>query len=160
MRRAGLAMAALLLMAAASNDPAERLADPAQESRARHLFQEIRCLVCQNESIDDSEADLAEDLRRVVRDQIGAGRSDADVRRFLTERYGDFVLLRPPFSLGNAALWLTPFAIVLAGGGGLLLLRRGKAEAAEAGLSAEERARVDELVSVSDGGRLGRHDSA
>lgn len=143
----GFIFAALLLTGAASNDPAERLRDPAQESRARHLFQEVRCLVCQNESIDDSEADLATDLRRVVRGQVQAGRSDTDIRRFLTDRYGDFVLLRPPFSLGNAALWLTPFAILLGGGSLLLLRRRGPTPPDDDALSEDERSRLDRLSS-------------
>jgi cytochrome c-type biogenesis protein CcmH len=114
-------LAAVLCMAAAS-DPAERLPDPAQEARARHLFQQVRCLVCQNESIDDSEADLAKDLRRIVRGQVRQGRSDAQIERFLTDRYGEFVLMRPAFSLGNAVLWTAPFLVVV-GGVALLLLR-------------------------------------
>ena len=148
--RVGAVLAALLLTAAASNDPAERLRDPAQETRARHLFQEVRCLVCQNESIDDSEADLAEDLRRVVRAQVQAGRSDTDIRRFLTDRYGDFVLLRPPFSLGNAALWLTPFAIVLGGGSVLMFRRRTRSPPpTDDTLSEDERERLDRLTAPS-----------
>ncbi len=107
-------LAALLTLAAAS-DPSERLPDPAQEARARALFSEIRCLVCQNESIDDSTAELAGDLRKVVREQIAAGRSDGQVKAFLTDRYGEFVLLRPRFSLANSVLWLGPFVAVLAG---------------------------------------------
>ena len=122
-----LALAAAGCLAAAAADPAERLPDPSQEARARGLFRQVRCLVCQNESIDDSEADLAADLRRIVRQQIAAGKSDAEVRTFLTDRYGEFVLFKPRFSLGNAALWLTPFAVV--GLGGVLMVglrRRGR----------------------------------
>ena len=100
---------------AAASDPSERLPDPTQEARARHIFEQVRCLVCQNESIDDSQADLARDLRQVVRDQVRSGRSDDQIKHFLVDRYGEFVLLRPSFSLGNAALWLGPFAVVLAG---------------------------------------------
>jgi cytochrome c-type biogenesis protein CcmH len=85
-------------MAGAAADPAERLPDPVQEARAREIFREVRCLVCQNESIDDSEAALAGDLRQVVRDQVKQGRSDKQIRAFLVERYGEFVLLKPPFS--------------------------------------------------------------
>nr|WP_269713881.1 cytochrome c-type biogenesis protein [Caulobacter sp. NIBR2454] len=137
-------MIGAVLCLAAASDPSERLADPAQEARARELFQEVRCLVCQNESIDDSEAELAGDLRRVVRDEIVAGRSDAEIRRFLVERYGEFVLLKPAFSAGNAALWLAPFGIVLVGGALLfgLLRRRPKAEA----LSVEEETRLKALL--------------
>lgn len=146
MRRALAALLAALSLAAAS-DPAERLPDPAQEARARHLFQEIRCLVCQNESIDDSEADLARDLRQIVREQVRAGRSDAEIRSFLVARYGQFVLLKPPFDAGNLALWLGPFAVVLLGAG-LLLLRLRPAPAA-APLSESEERRLADLLQAS-----------
>jgi cytochrome c-type biogenesis protein CcmH len=108
MRRLLAALAAVFCMAAAS-DPAERLPDPAQEARAREIFQQVRCLVCQNESIDDSDAELARDLRSLVREQVAAGRSEAEVKAYLTARYGEFVLLRPAFSLGNLILWAAPF---------------------------------------------------
>jgi cytochrome c-type biogenesis protein CcmH len=138
----GLAvLAAVLCLGAAAADPAERLPDPAQEARARSLFRQVRCLVCQNESIDDSEADLAADLRRVVRQQIAAGKSDGEVKAFLTDRYGEFVLFKPRFSAGNAVLWLTPFAIVGVGGALLILFRR-RGGALEAPLSPEEEDRV------------------
>jgi cytochrome c-type biogenesis protein CcmH len=119
--RRGLALAAalsaaVLCMGASADDPAARLANPAQEARARHLFQQLRCVVCQNESIDDSQAPLADDLRRIVRGQIVAGRTDAQVRDFLVQRYGEFILLTPTLTLGNAALWLTPFMLILLGG--------------------------------------------
>ena len=114
-RRTLLALAALGLVAAAPT--------PAGEARAHALFRQIRCVVCQNESIDDSGAELAGDLRAIVREQIAAGRSDVEIRRFLTDRYGEFVLLRPRMSAANALLWTTPFA--LAGGGlGVFALRR------------------------------------
>jgi cytochrome c-type biogenesis protein CcmH len=141
--RVWAALFAALSLAAAS-DPAERLPDPAQEARARQLFQQIRCLVCQNESIDDSEADLAHDLRQVVREQVKAGRSDAEIRDFLVARYGQFVLLKPPFDAGNLALWLGPFAIALLGGG-LLLARLRKPAPAEP-LSEEEEQRLADLM--------------
>jgi cytochrome c-type biogenesis protein CcmH len=143
MKRLLIALAAVLCIAAAS-DPAERLADPAQEARAREIFREVRCLVCQNESIDDSEADLAADLRRVVRSQVEAGRSDAEIRGFLVDRYGEFVLLKPPFSAGNLALWAGPFVVLLLGGALLaVLLRRRQGPQA---LSDEEEARVSALM--------------
>src|SRR3569833_1398253 len=104
---AAVAAAALFCMGGAS-DPGERMKDPAQEARAEHLFTQLRCLVCQNESIDDSEADLARDLRQIVRQQVAAGRSDAQIRSFLVDRYGEFILLKPKFSIGNALLWLAP----------------------------------------------------
>ena len=149
-----ITLAAVACMAAAS-EPGERLADPAQEARARALFGEVRCLVCQNESIDDSQADLAADLRRVVRQEIAKGSSDREVRAFLVARYGEFVLLKPPFSAGNAVLWLAPLAILAAGGGLLAaLLRRrredGAAEPDEAeGLSLEEEARLAALLGAN-----------
>jgi cytochrome c-type biogenesis protein CcmH len=139
---------ALLLTAAASNDPADRLADPRQEAHARALFRDIRCLVCQNQSIDESEAPLAEDLRRIVRQQILAGRTDAQIKRYLVDRYGDFVLERPAFSPGNAILWGAPFAVVLIGGAVLLMRRRSRQD--EAPLSYEEEAKVTRISSELD----------
>ena len=117
MRRARLLIAALagVLSLAAASDPAERLKDPAQEAQARQIFRDVRCLVCQNESIDDSEAELAHDLRQIVREQIRAGKSSAQIKAFLTERYGEFVLLTPSFSAGNLALWGGPFLVVILG---------------------------------------------
>lgn len=136
-----IAAAAIALTAGAS-DPSERLPDQAQEARARTLFKEVRCLVCQNESIDDSEAQLAGDLRLVVREQVKAGRSDAEIRDFLVERYGEFVLLKPRFSVGNAVLWLAP-AVVLLIGGVLMagLLRRRATPEPELTAAEEERVR-------------------
>lgn len=139
-----LALLAAIFCLAAAADPRDRLADPAQEARARALFQEIRCVVCQSESIDDSEAELARDLRQTVRSEVAAGWSDARIRRFLVQRYGEFILLRPRFSIANAAAWLTPFAIVL-GGLGALLLRRARPERGPEGLTPEEEARLAKL---------------
>lgn len=136
---------AALALAAAASDPSERLASPAEEARARELFREIRCVVCQNESIDDSEADIARDLRAAVREQVAAGRSDAEVRAFLVDRYGEFVLLKPAFTAGNAVLWLAPFLIVLAAAAGFLLnARRRPAEAPE--LTEVEEAKLAALL--------------
>jgi cytochrome c-type biogenesis protein CcmH len=142
MRRALLVLAAIVTMGAGA-DPAERLADPAREARARHIFREVRCLVCQNENIDDSEAPLAHDLRVIVREQITAGRTDAEIRAFLVARYGEFVLFRPPFSGGDVILWLTPPLLVLGGvAAWLLLLRRREGDAP---LTADEEARLAAL---------------
>jgi cytochrome c-type biogenesis protein CcmH len=138
------ALSAVLLIGAAS-DPSERLADPAREARARRLFEGFRCVVCQNESIDDSEADLAHDLRQVIRGQVTAGRSDAEIRRFMVARYGEFILLKPRFNPGNAALWLAPI-VVLLGGGLLIFSRLRKPPAAEAALTSEEEAKLRSLV--------------
>jgi cytochrome c-type biogenesis protein CcmH len=137
-------LAALLLMAAASNDPADRLANPAQEAHARALFRDIRCLVCQNQSIDESDADLAEDLRKIVRGQVAQGRSDSEIKRYLTDRYGQFVLERPAFSLGNALLWGAPFAVIILGGVAMVMRRRGPLRETPP-LSAEEEARLREI---------------
>ena len=141
--RALAAMVAGVLCMAAAADPADRLADPAQEARARAIFQDVRCLVCQNESIDDSEAELAHDLRQVVREQVRQGRSDAEIKRFLTDRYGEFVLMTPSFSWMNLALWGGPFLVVLVGGG--LLASRLRTRNIDAELSQEETERVRRL---------------
>jgi cytochrome c-type biogenesis protein CcmH len=146
-RTALAVLAALLLTAAASNDPADRLPDPKQEAHARALFRDIRCLVCQNQSIDESEADLAEDLRKIVRQKVAAGRTDGEIKRYLVDRYGEFVLERPAFSLGNAVLWGAPFAVVLAGGG-LLLRRRRRILPSEPPLTPEEEAKLTEISST------------
>lgn len=124
MGRVLLAALAGALCLAAASDPADRLPDPAQEAQARSIFRDVRCLVCQNESIDDSQAELAADLRKIVREQVRAGQSDREIKRFLTDRYGEFVLLTPRFSPGNLALWVAPFLVVLAGAG-LLMARLG-----------------------------------
>jgi cytochrome c-type biogenesis protein CcmH len=139
-------LAALLLIAAASNDPADRLPNPQQEARAHALFRDIRCLVCQNQSIDESDADLAEDLRKIVRGQIAEGRSNAEIKRYLTDRYGEFVLERPIFSLGNAILWGAPFAVVIVGGA-VLVARWRKTVQDEPPLTAEEEAKLTAISS-------------
>jgi cytochrome c-type biogenesis protein CcmH len=149
-RRLPVAAAALagLICIAAASDPAERLKDPAQEARARAIFKDVRCLVCQNESIDDSEAELAHDLRRIVREQVAAGKSDAEIKGFLTDRYGEFVLLTPKFSLTNLALWGGPFLVVVLGAG--LLVARLRNRLPEEALSPEEAERIRRL-SQTDG---------
>lgn len=151
MKRALLVLAAVLCMGAAI-DPAEQLPDAGQEARARAIFRDVRCLVCQNESIDDSEADLARDLRRIVREQVAAGRSDGEIRAYLVERYGEFVLFRPPFSVANALLWSTPVLLVLVGAGAWALLLRRR-EPAAALLTAEEEARLAVLGEEQRGER-------
>ena len=146
-----LILAAIACMAGAAADPAERLPDPVQEARAREIFREVRCLVCQNESIDDSEAALAGDLRAVVRDQVKQGRSDPQIRAFLVERYGEFVLLKPPLSAGNALLWATPWVVLILGGALMVLLLRRRAGFSTTGedaqrLSEAEEARLQVLL--------------
>ena len=144
-----LAIVAALFCIAAAPDPADRLSNPQQEERARHLFKQTRCVVCQNESIDDSQAELAHDLRHVIRAQVAAGKSDEEIRAFLVSRYGDFILLRPRFSPATVILWVGPFAIVLIGLG-VLVSRRRKLEGAEEGLTPEEEARLKSIVERSD----------
>jgi cytochrome c-type biogenesis protein CcmH len=139
-----LIVACAVLCLGAASDPSERLADPAQEARARALFKEVRCLVCQNESIDASNAELAHDLRAIVRQEVAQGRSDVEVRRFLTDRYGEYVLLKPRFSWANAALWLAPLLVVLAGAG--LLIGRLRAPPAEAELTPAEISALSRLA--------------
>jgi cytochrome c-type biogenesis protein CcmH len=136
------AAAGAALCLAAASDPAERLPDPGQEARARGLFQETRCLVCQGESIDDSEAPLAGDLRRVIRQHIQAGDSNAQVRAFLSNRYGDFVLFRPRFAGIGALLWIGPFLVAL-GGLALLVFRHRPASPP---LNPEEEARLANIA--------------
>ncbi|MGA0605427.1 cytochrome c-type biogenesis protein [Phenylobacterium sp. VNQ135] len=142
--RALLAIVFGALSIAAASDPAERLPDPAQEAKAREIFRDVRCLVCQNESIDDSEADLAKDLRKLVREQVAAGKSEDQVKQFLTDRYGEFVLLTPSFNAWNLALWIGPFLVVLAGV--FLLMRRLGGRATEAELSQDEARRLEKLT--------------
>lgn len=113
-----------LILAAALVAP---LADPGQEARARALENEIRCVVCQNEPISQSTADMATDMRRLVRERIAAGESDAEIRAFFKARYGDFVLLRPGADPAFWGLWVAPFVLLLAGLAALFALRRGAA---------------------------------
>ena len=130
--------------------PDEPLADSALEARARALHAELRCMVCQGQSIADSNAPLAQDMRAIVRERIAAGASDDAVRGFLTDRYGDYVLLDPPVKPETYALWFGPAAVFVVGAAiAFALVRRAKAGAREAGaapLSAEERRRLDALL--------------
>ena len=104
-----------LLSNSYSVEPDEILQNPEQELRARNISKNIRCMVCQNQSIDESEAPLAKDLRILIRNQIKDGKNDVEIYKFLTDRYGDFILLKPAFKLNTLALWLLPFIFVLVG---------------------------------------------
>ena len=154
MLRRVLFAAALLIAigngAADAVEPSERLADPALETRARALSQELRCLVCQNQSIDESNADLAHDLRVLLRKRLAAGDTDQQVRDYIVSRYGQFVLLDPPFEPLTYLLWLGPPLFVF-GGGGLLLVRarRRRPDRDLAPLTEEERARAAVLLADS-----------
>ncbi|HEU5178279.1 MAG TPA: cytochrome c-type biogenesis protein [Burkholderiales bacterium] len=150
---AALAMVlALASPAALAVQPDEMLSDAALETRARTLSKELRCMVCQNQSIDDSDAPLARDLRILVRERLQAGESDQQVINFLVARYGEFVLLRPRFSWHTAPLWLGPVAVLLIGACGILVLaRRGRADsdratAARQKLTPAETARLSEIL--------------
>jgi cytochrome c-type biogenesis protein CcmH len=162
--RAAIASALLPFLAigaAAAVEPREMLADPALEARAREISRGLRCVVCQNESIDESHADLARDLRRLVRERLAAGDSDGEVTRYVVSRYGDFVLLKPPLKASTYALWFGPLVILAAGAVAVAVyFRRQAAPASAAGaptgappaaasttpLSAEEERRLARLL--------------
>lgn len=140
MRYAVLIVTLLLACQAFAIDTGQAFADPAQQERYESLIQDLRCLVCQNQSIADSNAMLASDLRREVRDLMEAGQSDAQIQRFMTERYGDFVLYRPPVRPRTWLLWSAP-ALLLLGGIGIALLvitRRARAARANPAVLDEE----------------------
>lgn len=146
-----LAAAALAILlsgpAARAVEPSERLADPALEARAEAIGRELRCLVCQNESIAESNAPLAHDLRVLIRKRLVAGDTDKQVRDFIVARYGIFVLLDPPFLPATYLLWLGP-PLLLAGAGAVLLLRarRRRRAPAPSALSSDEKARAALLL--------------
>jgi cytochrome c-type biogenesis protein CcmH len=148
-------LVAVLTVPAFAVEPGEMLKDPALEARARELSKEIRCLVCQNQSIDDSNAGLAKDLRVILRERLVAGDSDSDIKTFLVERYGDFVLLKPPVKAETLFLWYGPFAIGVLGAIGVavfLLRRRDGSTVNEAPvpLTDDERKRINVLLSEQD----------
>jgi cytochrome c-type biogenesis protein CcmH len=147
MRTLLLALLLLASPALAVIDPREMLPDPAQEERARAIGRELRCLVCQNQSIDDSNAGLARDLRQIVRERVAAGDSNAEVLAFVTARYGDYVRLTPPLNAATVALWASP--VVVLGLGALAVLgfyRRRTAVTPPPPLNEEERARLARLT--------------
>jgi cytochrome c-type biogenesis protein CcmH len=144
---------ALLTLAAPARavQPDEIMPDPAKEARARDLSRELRCMVCQNQSIDDSDAPLARDLRLLVRERIAAGDSNGQVIDFLVARYGEFVLLKPRFSPHTLLLWLLPPLALAGGGAALWVLSRRRQSAAPGAdspirLTAEEEARLERLL--------------
>jgi len=152
MQRVLAALLALVLIgcsAAHAVQPDEIMPDAAKEARARDLSRELRCMVCQNQSIDDSDAPLARDLRLLVRERITAGDSDTEVMDFLVARYGEFVLLKPRFEQRTWLLWLVP-PLLLAGGGLALWIyarRRARAVDAVMALTPDEEARLTKLLS-------------
>ena len=154
MKTLRLALAAALILGAAAAgavQPDEVMKDPALEARARSLSAELRCMVCQNQSIDDSDASLARDIRLLIRDRIAGGDSNDTVRGFLVSRYGDFILLKPPFELDTLLLWLSAPLTLALGGLGLWAASRRSRPATPA-LSAEEET---QLAQIAGGDGLG-----
>ena len=158
MRRTLLLILVLLLLGSASSfaavQPGEMLQNPALEARARTLSQQLRCMVCQNESIDESDAPLAHDLRVLVRERLQAGDNDAQVLDFLVARYGEFVLLKPPLSWRTAILWGLPPGLLVVGIGLLVLAathRRGHMPDPAPNLTAAEQARLKKILAESRG---------
>jgi cytochrome c-type biogenesis protein CcmH len=147
MLRAFISMLLLLTVVnfAHAVQPDELLKDPTLEARARSLSAGLRCLVCQNQSIDESEASVAKDLRVLIRDQLIQGKSDTEIVDYVVSRYGDYVLLKPRFSPANYLLWATPFALVLAGIA-LAYRRPRKATPESDTLTAAEKAELDALL--------------
>lgn len=143
-----LGLALILCLAAAPalaiSDPKEMLQDPAQEARAESIGSQLRCLVCQNESIEDSGADLAHDLRAIVRKRVQAGDTDAQVTAWMVARYGNFVRLRPPLTWSTALLWFTP-ALGLLAGAAAFIARSRRQPAPPAPLTDSERSHLAEL---------------
>ena len=128
----------------------EMLANPVLEERARNLSKQLRCLVCQNQSIDDSDADLARDLRREVRSQIAAGTSDDAIIGQLRAKYGDYVLLNPPLDRATLFLWLSPLGFIILGGLIVMMARRQRGAAIANELDAGERARIEKMLASRD----------
>jgi cytochrome c-type biogenesis protein CcmH len=143
-------VALLTLAPALAVQPDEMLKDPALEARARSLSAELRCMVCQNQSIDDSDAPLARDLRILLRERIAAGDSDAQVTDFLVARYGEFILLKPRFNAHTLLLWLLPPAVLVVGGLVMFAASRRRAQPPAAELNADEEKRLSDLVSRRD----------
>lgn len=140
-----LAVVALQVSIASAADTP--LADASQEARARDLMKEVRCVVCQSQSIDESDAGIAVDLRQLIREEIAAGKSDDDIRRFLVARYGDFILFRPPFKAETLVLWLGPFAVLAVGLVFVIrFLRRRPAQTQPPALSPDEMRRVSQAL--------------
>ncbi len=140
-----------ILAPAHATQPDEMMADPAQEARARHIGESLRCLVCQNQSIDDSDADLARDLRLIVRQRIAAGDSDEQVKSYLVARYGDYILLRPPFKPVTYILWLGPPGI--AAFAGFLAFACFRRRRTGSGAAPEDKARMHGSARGKDGRR-------
>jgi len=142
-----ICMLAALAAPARAVLPSEQLSDPKLEARARHISQELRCVVCQNQTIDDSDAPLAHDLRVILRERLLAGDSDEEAKAYLVKRYGNYVLLKPPFQSDTLLLWLGPFLVLGLGGvvAGFYIRGRSRLTLGPE-LSADERAKLDDLL--------------
>ena len=145
MRLLALIVALMLATPAWAVLPQEQLADPVLEARAREISRALRCVVCQNQTIDESDATLAADLRVIVRERLVAGDSDEEVKAWIVARYGDYVLMRPPFRGETVLLWLGPALVLLLGGIGVVLYLRNR-RPADLALSAQEQAELDRLL--------------
>ena len=138
---------AATLAPAFAREAAPAAADPQAEARLKTLSSELRCLVCQNQTIADSNAELAVDLRNEIREKIQAGKSDAEIKDFMVARYGDFVLYRPPVKITTLALWMGPFLLLAVGGGILYVtLKRRRQSIAEPDLSHDDQALAESLL--------------
>jgi cytochrome c-type biogenesis protein CcmH len=154
MRSAVVILLGLLMAApAGAVEPNEILKDPALEARAREIGKELRCLVCQNQSIDDSNADLARDLRVIVRERLTKGDTDKQVFDYVVSRYGDFVLLKPPVKSSTLLLWGAPVIVLLLGIAGLVVWFRNREAPTDddVGLTEDERQRLADLLKSEDG---------
>ncbi|WP_068879353.1 cytochrome c-type biogenesis protein [Phenylobacterium sp. CCH12-B4] len=141
---------ALLAGPASAVNPDEQLADPALEARAHKLSKELRCVVCQNQSIDDSDATLARDLRIILRERISAGDTDKEAMDYIVARYGSFVQLEPPMRLDTLALWFGPLAVLALGAVGAAVYMRGRSPARAAALTPEEEAELAAMLNSDD----------
>lgn len=152
MKKIAILLAALCVTASAwAVEPKEMLKDPALEARAREVSQQLRCVQCQNETIDESHAEIARDMRVLVRERIVAGDTNQQIIDYMRSRYGDYVLLKPRFMTGTLILWLGPFVILVIGGFVVAArLKQGRRAAAAAPLSAEEQAALDALEDSGD----------
>lgn len=152
MRALVVALVLVLSATAFALEPSDRLSDPALEARAHAIASEVRCLVCQNQSIEESEADLARQLRRIVRERVAAGDSDAEVRQYLVDRYGEFVLLRPVVGWHTILLWAAAPLLLLIGVGMLVFKARARRreEPPERPITAEEKSALDSLAGAPD----------
>lgn len=147
---AALAMSFAVHLPALAVEPDEMLADPVLEQRAQDISRHLRCVVCQNQSIDDSDAPLAHDMRLLVRERLLAGDSNKQAMDYLVARYGNFVLLRPPFQANTWALWLAPFAVLAAALAGLFMQMRRRARPSPVPLSEEERALLHQRLAAKE----------